>query len=327
MRRRVSVTVWAALGCVALAAGCTRTEATAPAAPATSALGGPSTSTSSRPSGSTTGSTTTIDTTTASTSTTSTTSTSTTSTTSTSSTTSAPPVSPTPAPGSSGSIRDIRPASDIPPPPIPDGWIVEPIGSSVQGRVIESWSRRVEQPSRTVVVIGAVHGNEPASPPTVRALVEVAYPDDMEVWLVPVLNPDGVAAGTRWNANGVDLNRNFPWDWRADDGGPAPLSEPEAQAAVALVERLRPDVVVWVHQPYGYVTSVGGSDDTYERAWSAGSGLPVRPDVTQHGGGESWAHFEVGLDSMLIEMDTWDATPEMVASQRRGFEQLIASLM
>lgn len=203
---------------------------------------------------------------------------------------------------------------------------MEPIGTSVQGREIVSWSRRVGQPAHTVVVVGAVHGNEPASPPSVRALVEVAYPDDVEVWLVPELNPDGVAAGTRWNANGVDLNRNFPWGWRADDGGPAPLSEPEAQAAVALVERLRPDVVVWVHQPYGYVTSVGGSDDAHEQAWSAGSGLPVRPDVTQHGGAESWSHFHVGLDSMLVEIDTWDATPEIVAAQRRGFEQLVASL-
>src|SRR5690606_21117062 len=103
-------------------------------------------------------------------------------------------------------IQDIRPASDIPPPPIPPDWIVEPIGTSVQGREIVVWSRRVDQPTRTVVVVGAVHGNEPVSPPTVRALVEVAYPADMEVWLVPELNPDGVAAGTRWNANGVDLN-------------------------------------------------------------------------------------------------------------------------
>src|SRR5690606_32060816 len=196
-----------------------------------------------------------------------------------------------PAPGSQGSLRDVRPASDIPPPPIPFGWVVESIGTSVAGRDIVSWSRRVAAPARTVVVIGAVHGNEPVTPPTVRALVEVEYPDDMEVWLVPALNPDGVAAGTRWNANGVDLNRNFPWGWRPDDGGPAPLSEPEARAAVDLVERLRPDVVVWVHQPYGYVTSVGASNDLYEQAWSAGSGLPVRPDVRQHGGGESWSHF------------------------------------
>ena len=322
------------LACTLLAVGCDGSDDAARVTTHTDAL---SASTTSAPT-STIVVTTTLPVPTTTTSTPTTTTTITTTTTTSTTTTTLPPVTlpsstlPTPpstaipAPGSSGSIRDVRPPSDIPPPPIPDGWIVEPIGISVQGREIDSWSRRVDGPARTVVVIGAVHGNEPASPPTVRALVEVAYPDDMEVWLVPTLNPDGVAAGTRWNANGVDLNRNFPWDWRAVDGGPGPLSEPEAQAAVSLVDRLRPDVVVWVHQPYGYVTSVGGSNDVYEQSWSAGSGLPARPDVTQHGGGESWAHFQAGLDSMLVEIGTWAATPEIVAAQRAGFEQLIASL-
>jgi protein MpaA len=178
-----------------------------------------------------------------------------------------------------------------------------------------------------VLVIGAVHGNEPVSPPTVRALVEVDYPDDVEVWLVPELNPDGVAAGTRWNANGVDLNRNFPWGWLPSDGGPGALSEPESRAAVDLISRIEPDLTVWVHQPYGYVTSVGASDDRFETAWSAGSGLEIRADVRQRGGGESWTHFDAGRDSMLIEIDTWAATPEMVAAQRAGFEAALATLV
>lgn len=256
---------------------------------------------------------------------TSTTSTSSSTSTSTTSTVLTPPATTDPpAPGATGALREIRPASDIAAPPIPPDWTVESIGVSVLGRPITSWSRRVEGATRRVVVFGAIHGNEPASPPTVRSLVDIAYPPDVEVWLVPELNPDGVAAGTRWNANGVDLNRNFSWGWRADDGGPEPLSEPETRAAVGLVDRVAPDLVVWVHQPYGYVSSVGGSDDVFEQWWSVGSGLPVRDDVTQHGGGESWSHFHAGLDSMLIEIETWDATPAIVTAQRAGFERLIA---
>lgn len=176
------------------------------------------------------------------------------------------------------------------------------------------------------MVFGGVHGNEPVSPPTVRSLLEVAYPDDVEVWLVPELNPDGVAAGTRANSGGVDLNRNFGWHWRADDGGPAPFSEPESQAAAALIQREQPALVVWVHQPYGYVSSVGASPDEYEQAWSGGSGLVVRPDVTQHGGGESWTAFNAATPSMLVEIDSWEATAEMVTAQRSGFEALLAAL-
>lgn len=177
-----------------------------------------------------------------------------------------------------------------------------------------------------MLVVGGIHGNEPASPPIVRSLVDVALPVDFEVWLVPEMNPDGVAAGTRPNAAHVDLNRNFAWEWRPSDGGPAPMSEPETQAVVSLIESLRPDVVVWVHQPLGYVSSIGDTPDSYEQAWSSGAGVRVRPDVTQHGGGESWTAFVAGLDSMLIEVDGWAATPEVVAAHRAGYAQLIAAL-
>jgi hypothetical protein len=203
---------------------------------------------------------------------------------------------------------------------------VESIGTSVLGRDIVVLHRPVTDARRRVVVIGAVHGNEPVDQPIVRALVDVPLAADVEVWLVPEMNVDGVAAGTRANANGVDLNRNFGWEWRAYDGGPAPFSEPETRAVAALVETVRPDVVVWVHQPLGYISSIGSTPDAYEQAWSRGSGTPVRPDVTQHGGGESWAAFVVGLPSMLIEADTWAATPEMVAAHRNGFAELIAAL-
>jgi len=204
--------------------------------------------------------------------------------------------------------------------------VSEVIGTSVLGRDIVALHRPVDSPRRRVVVIGAVHGNEPVDPPIVRALVDVPVAPDVEIWLVPEMNPDGVAAGTRTNANGVDLNRNFEWRWSAVDGGPAPRSEPETQAAAALVENVRPDVVVWVHQPLGYVSSVGATSDTFEQAWSRGSGVRVRPDVTQHGGGESWAAFVVGVPSMLVEVDSWDATPEIVAAHRNGFAELLAAL-
>lgn len=173
-------------------------------------------------------------------------------------------------------------------------------------------------------MVGGVHGNEPVSPPVVRSLVDVEYPDDVAVWLVPVLNPDGSAGGTRSNATGVDLNRNFGWEWWPSDGGSAPFSEPESAAIVGLIGDLRPDVVVWVHQPLGYVSSIGSTPDAYEQAWSRGSGLPVRPDVTQHGGAESWTNLSAGIPSMLVEVDSWAATPELVAAQRNGFIELLS---
>ena len=114
-------------------------------------------------------------------------------------------------------------------------------------------------------------------PPAVRGLLDAEIAPDVEVWLVPVANPDGSAAGMRCNANGVDLNRNFPWEWRLSDGGPAPLSEPETQALVALVEQLQPDIVIWVHQPLGYVSAVGATTRRSSRRGRTQLGCPFAP--------------------------------------------------
>jgi protein MpaA len=200
------------------------------------------------------------------------------------------------------------------------------VGRSVQGRDIEVFVRLGHAPRRRVLVIGGLHGNEPASPPVVRGLLQAAIDPDVEVWLVPVANPDGVAAGLRCNANGVDLNRTFPWEWRPRDGGPAPLTEPETKALVGLVEQLRPDLVIWVHQPLGYVSAIGTTSSAVEQAWGNAAGMRVRPNVTQHGGGESWSALVAGVPSMLIEIGGWAATPEQVAAQQAGFEAMLAAL-
>ena len=90
------------------------------------------------------------------------------------------------------------------------------LGRSWQGRPI----RLVEvgnPAAPRVLVFGGVHGNETAGIAVARALERLS-PADLDLWIVPDLNPDGVAAGTRQNAHGVDLNRNFPWHWRPLSG-------------------------------------------------------------------------------------------------------------
>ena len=70
---------------------------------------------------------------------------------------------------------------------------------------------------------------------------------DADLWLVPSLNPDGVARGTRQNAHGVDLNRNFAAMWQPTGrpgstyyAGPRAFSEPETRAARDLIRRIHP---------------------------------------------------------------------------------------
>jgi len=101
------------------------------------------------------------------------------------------------------------------------------------------------------------------------------------------------------------------------------MSELETTAIADLIEQIAPTVTVWVHQPLGYVSSVGPSSDAYEQAWARGAGIRIRPDVTQHGGGESWTTMAKHVPSLLVEVDGWDATPEIVAAHRNGFAELL----
>src|SRR5215216_4450920 len=80
------------------------------------------------------------------------------------------------------------------------------IGHSAEGRPIEAV--HVPGPGPRVLAVGCIHGDECAALPVIRALVRARTREDL--WLVPNLNPDGYARGTRGNAHGVDLNRSFP---------------------------------------------------------------------------------------------------------------------
>jgi protein MpaA len=171
---------------------------------------------------------------------------------------------------------------------------VVPLGHSVEGRAITAVE--VGDPGTTrVLVVGCVHGNEPAGTAVARRLARLD-PRGIDLWIVPDLNPDGRAAGTRGNAHGVDLNRNFPFRWRPRRGiyaaGPRPLSEPEARIAHRLILRLRPHVTIWFHQHLNLVWASGG-DASIERRFARISGLPYRRLPPIRGSAIDWQNHRL----------------------------------
>ncbi|HSS41766.1 MAG TPA: M14 family zinc carboxypeptidase [Solirubrobacterales bacterium] len=137
------------------------------------------------------------------------------------------------------------------------------IGHSVQGRPIVLFTDSAPAPALKVLVVGDIHGNEAAGMRITERLIAGKPPSRTDLLVIPTINPDGVAAGTRGNAHGVDLNRNFPYRWRPLTGGeysgPGPLSEPESQAAHRLILRERPDITIWFHQPFGLIDKPEGN--------------------------------------------------------------------
>jgi murein peptide amidase A len=137
------------------------------------------------------------------------------------------------------------------------------IGRSVDGRPITARVVGATGAARRILVVGCIHGNECAGLRIVHALTRATPPRGVQLWLVGELNPDGTAAGTRQNADGVDLNRNFPYQWQSVSdptyySGAHPLSEPESRAAVKLIREIRPAVTIWYHQHQDLVDMAGG---------------------------------------------------------------------
>ena len=139
-------------------------------------------------------------------------------------------------------------------------------GESVQGRTIKAIRLGDPDADRVGLVVGVIHGDERAGLRVTRALKR-RWRDvrGAQVWVVDAVNPDGLKAGTRKNARGVDLNRNFSYRWSSAEppssgyyAGPRPFSEPETRAVRRLVRRIEPDVSIYYHQPWGAVVACRG---------------------------------------------------------------------
>jgi len=183
------------------------------------------------------------------------------------------------------------------------------LGRSGEGRRIGAVVLGSPDAPAPVLVVGCIHGNEPAGIAVADSIARDRIPPRSSIWIVRDLNPDGVAADTRQNAHGVDLNRNFPYAWRPlgvpgdqQYSGPRPLSEPESRIASALVLRLHPRITIWFHQPEG-VTDISGGDIRIERRFATLSGLPLRRLPRYPGSATGWQDHRLrGTTAFVVEL-------------------------
>lgn len=193
-------------------------------------------------------------------------------------------------------------------------WVASPaqakrvvFGHSVQGRPLVAWSFGSAKARRKILVVGCIHGNECAGLAITKALRREPVPSGVQLWVVPEMNPDGTAAHTRQNADGVDLNRNFPYRWeRITDptfnSGPRPASEPETRAAMRLVHRLKPAVTIWYHQHMNLV-DLTGADFGVARRYAQIAGLRATCLTFLSGVETAWSnHTFRGTNSFVVEL-------------------------
>ena len=173
------------------------------------------------------------------------------------------------------------------------------LGESTEGRPIYAF--RLGNPAaRKLLVVGTIHGNEPAGMAVTRRLLGVSPPLHAELWVVPDLNPDGLAAATRANAAGADLNRDF-----------GRFSQPETRIARALIRQIHPWLSVWYHQPQGLVRAYGGSVGV-GRAYARLARARYRTIVWPPGTAARWQNG-VGERSFVVELGPGRLGPQVAA--------------
>jgi hypothetical protein len=183
-------------------------------------------------------------------------------------------------------------------------------GRSAAGRPLDV--ERVGDPAAPVrvLVVGSIHGNETAGHAVVRGLRTLAPPAGVQLWLVERANPDGVRAGTRQNARGVDLNRNFPFRWTGGGRpfdtyfpGPRRSSEPETRALQALVAAVEPDLTLYYHQHMRLVVLPRGADRIPVRDYARRVGLPARRLPPYRGTATGWQnHRSPDTTAFVVEL-------------------------
>lgn len=197
------------------------------------------------------------------------------------------------------------------------------IAYSVKGRPLQTAT--FGRGARRVLWIGGIHGDEregrvaTAELPAALAAVPGAF-DRVTLTILEDANPDGSAANTRGNANGVDLNRNYPAKnfkpLRAY--GISPLSQPESRAVHELISKGRFDLVIVAHSwRNDHFINFDGPGQGAAELFSRLSGYPVRDsgDMTPTPGSlGSWCGRTLGVPILTLEYhrgrDAWDAWKE-----------------
>ncbi len=192
-----------------------------------------------------------------------------------------------------------------------------------------------------VLVVGGIHGDELSSVSIVFGWMRelrLLERQDFHWRLTPSMNPDGLFLrdAQRTNANGVDLNRNFPtpnWEnesthyWVHRTGrsprrypGPSPLSEPESRWLHSEIEEFRPDVIVAIHAPYGIVDFDGPSNPPNKLGH-----LYLNLLGTYPGSLGNYAGVQRGIPVVTVELPSAGIMPTL-RQQQRIWQDLVSWL-
>lgn len=240
-------------------------------------------------------------------------------------------------------VQEVRrgPIDSPHPPPVPGEEIH--LGCSVEGRPITmALFRGGHAPvgPDAVLVVGGIHGNEPTSVDVAKGLLDVLRADPAlaggrTVGIIVNANPDAYERRTRTNANGIDVNRNFPaanfkparrrGPFR---GGETPASEPETRAILAAIQQIKPRLLISIHSIDGgrQCNNYDGPAEATARLMEQHNGYPAAATIGYPTPGSlgSYAGIDRQIPTITLELPRTVPGPEAWQANRAALLAAIA---
>lgn len=207
------------------------------------------------------------------------------------------------------------------PPPVAEETLVKKktFGLSERGRTIRGYE--IGAGEECLLLFGGIHGNEKGTVELLQKFIDVVTADpkllspSKKLVVLPLLNPDGYSDNIyRTNANGVNLNRNFPtmtWTQFSDSetfAGAKPFSESESRALQAAVEACNPSIMVAFHSQGGVVSPEANTESLALANWYIEkSGYTFYNDWNYPGTATGWFSETTGNPAITVELTDHDA--------------------
>lgn len=158
--------------------------------------------------------------------------------------------------------------------------------------------------------------------------LERCDPDSLDdrIVVMPLVNSDGYAAGTRRNARGIDINRNLPtkdFDGSQDHpGGIEPASEPETRAVLDVISHFDPYLIVSLHEALACVNYNGELAAPIAERMSAACGLPALGDIGYPCPGSIGTYYGWERELPVITLELPKPGADMTPIERAILEEI-----
>lgn len=208
-------------------------------------------------------------------------------------------------------------------------------GNTVNSLAVTAHQFNENSDSKNILILAGVHGDEVEGIAVANALIakwEKELKFKSKVTVVPFFNLDGTLAGTRKNANSIDLNRNLPSkDWTSEVAneryypGTEAGSEPENKALLKFLEENKVDFIISLHSFSRFLLNVNGDCEPIASVLHKETNYPIEESMGYPTPGclGTLTGFEMGIPTITYELERGRDVAELIPVHTKAIEKAI----